>query len=169
MSYKTILLHLDQSSHLPQRIRSAAKLARRLEAHLVGVATSGLSRFMQTGVATDGDPAWLADQLDLLRRRAAERLARFAQLALQDGALAIETRQLDDDDIGGLCLQARYSDLLVLGQPDPAEMLSGWPADLVPNVVLHGARPVLHRRGRCWWPGMAGPRRHAQWWPRCRC
>jgi nucleotide-binding universal stress UspA family protein len=143
MSYKSILLHLEPSSHLPQRIAFAAALARRMDAHLIGVATSGVSRFVETGVAMGGDPPLLAEHLQYLRKRAKQLVGDFAQLAQNDGPLSFETRQLEDDDSGALCLQARYCDLLVLGQQDPHEAPASWPDDLVPYVVLNGARPVL--------------------------
>lgn len=143
MSYKTILLHLDDSSGLAERIRVATVLAIRMEAHLIGVATSGVSRFLQRSVAMDADGSVLAEHLGYLRGKAGQLLERFAQAAPQEGVVSIEPRLIDDDDIGGLCLQARYSDLLVLGQPDPAAAAPGRPEDLVPSVVLNGGRPVL--------------------------
>ncbi len=143
MSYKTILLHLDDSTHLQQRSALARDLALRMDAHLVAVATSGVSRFLYSAGAMEINAALMADHLGALRSRAADRLARFTQQLPPDGTLLFETRQLDDDDFGGLCLQARYSDLLVLGQPDPAEVPASWPEQLVPYVVLNGGRPVL--------------------------
>ena len=38
MSYRTIVVHVDESRHAPQRIRLAARLAGEHEAHLVGQA-----------------------------------------------------------------------------------------------------------------------------------
>jgi nucleotide-binding universal stress UspA family protein len=143
MSYKTILLHLDESAHLPQRIALASALAQQMQAHLVGLATSGVTRLMYSGGAIEIDAALLADHVALLRHRAAGRLARFSQLVPPSAALSTETRQLDDDEFGGLCLQARYSDLLVLGQSDPDERPGSWPEELVPYVVLNSPRPVL--------------------------
>ncbi len=147
MSYKTILLHLDQSSHVEARTRLAHALAQRMQAHLIGVATSGVSRFMQGSAAmgihgaTALDPI-LAEHIGYLHARADALLATFKQHASPDAAAAVpvEARRLDDDDYGGLCLQARYCDLLVLGQPDPD---SGAAPDLAPYVALNGGRPVL--------------------------
>lgn len=145
MSYKTILLHLDQSPHVEARTRLAHALAQRMQAHLIGVATSGVSRFMQGSAAigihgaTALDPI-LAEHIGFLHARADALLATFQQHASPAAAISVEARRLDDDDYGGLCLQARYCDLLVLGQPDPD---SGAAPDLAPYVALNGGRPVL--------------------------
>ena len=45
MSYKTILVHVDQSPHAPARIALAARIAAEQGAHLIGAAMTGISRY----------------------------------------------------------------------------------------------------------------------------
>jgi nucleotide-binding universal stress UspA family protein len=145
VSYKTILLHLDQSPHVAKRTRLAHALAQRMQAHLIGVATSGVSRFMQGNAAMGihgpavADPI-LSEHIHFLYQQADALLAKFKQHDSPVAADSFEARRLDDDDYGGLCLQARYSDLLVLGQPD---VDSSAAPDLAPYVTVNGGRPVL--------------------------
>jgi nucleotide-binding universal stress UspA family protein len=143
MSYRTILLHLDDSPQLDERMRVATDLAARMQAHLVGVATCGIARFLGSGLALDGDAVALSDHLHYLRHRATGLLARFTRFCQAAGLASAEARPPADDDDGGLCLQARYCDLLVLGQPDPASDVPSWPEDAPAPVVIHGGRPVL--------------------------
>ena len=46
MSYKTILVHIDDTKHTQQRIQLAAELALQYQAHLIGVADTGAARFI---------------------------------------------------------------------------------------------------------------------------
>ena len=58
MSYKTILVHIDDTSRSPYRIQLAAELAIKLDAHLVGIADTGVSRFIyQDGNINGVDPS----------------------------------------------------------------------------------------------------------------
>lgn len=144
MSYKTILVHLDQSKHNAERSRVAADLAQQHQAHLVGAAPTGLSRFAypHNPAAAPAAPA-LAGHLAFLRQRAETALAGFDALAAQRGIASCERRLVDDETEAGLVLQARYSDLLVLSQTDPDEASPNLIAALPAYAVLHCARPVL--------------------------
>ena len=42
MSYKTILVHVDESRHLTRRVEIAAGIAALHGAHLIGVAVTGV-------------------------------------------------------------------------------------------------------------------------------
>lgn len=143
MSYKTILLHLDESPQLQERMRVATALAARMQAHLTGVATSGIARFLGSGLAMDGDAVALSDHLHYLRHRATGLLERFTQFCQSAQLASTEARAPADDDHGGLCLQARYCDLLVMGQPDPASQTPSWPEDAPDHVIVNCGRPVL--------------------------
>jgi hypothetical protein len=44
MNYKTILVHVDESTHATARITLATELALQHDAHLVGVALTGVLR-----------------------------------------------------------------------------------------------------------------------------
>lgn len=138
MSYKTILVHVDQSRHLGLRVAAAASLAVADNAHLIGLAMSGISRFAYPS----GAPT-LAAHLATLRARAAGALAEFEALARGLGVASFETRLVDDDAAGGISVQARYCDLVVLGQTDLRDPSPAVLPDFPEYVLMHCGRPVL--------------------------
>jgi len=143
MSYKTILVHVDQSRHAAARIKIAAEIAVTENAHLIGAAMTGLSRFVYRDSAIDLTRTIVANHIDSLNQRANQALAEFDAIAKQIGVLSYEKRRGDDDPEGGLSLQARYSDLVVVSQTDPDEPVSKVISDLPEYVMLNCARPVL--------------------------
>ena len=142
MTYRTILVHADLSRHAPQRIRFAATLARAFAAHLVGGAMTGVSRFLMPASMAMGGPM-IAEQVELMRDSAEQALAQFDALADQTGAPSFERRLVQDDFDGGMALQARYADLVVLSQTDPDHPVPGDWNDLPEYVLLNAVRPVL--------------------------
>jgi nucleotide-binding universal stress UspA family protein len=143
MSFKTILVHVDQSEHNAARVRIAAKIAIAENAHLVGAAMPGISRFIYQDRAIDLNRTVVSTHVDALREGATKALNEFETIAGQMGVLSCEMRLVIDEPEAGLCLQARYSDLVVVGQADPEESTSRVIADLPEFVVLNCARPVL--------------------------
>ncbi|OWY30537.1 universal stress protein [Herbaspirillum robiniae] len=138
MSYKSILVHVDQSRHAAQRIRIAAEIARAQHAHLIGSAMTGISSFIQMEGA-----AFVATHIDGFRDRALAALEVFDGISRSVGVLSYEKRFIDDDVEGGLALQARYADLVVLSQSDLDEPDSSFIVDLPEYVMLNAPRPVL--------------------------
>ena len=142
MRYKTILVHVDGSTHAAVRIRHAARLAVAHEAHLVGAAFSGISRYADAIVA-ELAAATMAERA-ALRQQNETALAQFDAIAEAEGVLSHERRQVDDDPAGGLSLQARYADLIVVSQTDLDEPASTRLIGALPEqVVLDGGRAVL--------------------------
>jgi len=140
MGYKTILVHVDASAASSDRIRLAAGLARAAGAHLVGSALTGVSRFVSPAMAACGD-ARLAERCAALRRDAALALQRFDALVRAEALLSSEARLIDDDADGGMSVQARYCDLVVVGQAGAAA--PGQRDDLPEYLLLTSTRPVL--------------------------
>jgi nucleotide-binding universal stress UspA family protein len=143
MSYKTVLVHVDKSEHASERIKLAATVAMTENAHLIGTAMTGASRYLQR-------PKMLAEfgphfklHLELLRQRATRGLEEFEAVALKVGIPSFEKRLVDDEAGGGVCLQARYCDLVVIGQIDPEEMSPVVMPDFPQYVVINSGRPVL--------------------------
>lgn len=120
MSYKTILVHVDESSHAERRIEAAARIALADNAHLVGIAMSGVPAFMlyDPTALNPADPA-KAPYLEHLRQRAAQALARFEKIAARMGLPSSETRIIENVDERDISQLARCADLVVLGQHDP--------------------------------------------------
>jgi len=139
MGYKTILVHADEAPHSGARILLAAELALQQGAHVIGVATTGISRFLYQGEAVDERDPNLARHLDVLRERASHALAEFTPRLRHVGVQSFEQRVLDDEPGAGISLLARHADLVVIGQSDPRQRGPDVPAE-----VLSGAgRPVL--------------------------
>jgi nucleotide-binding universal stress UspA family protein len=143
MSYKTVLVHVDESEHASERIKLAAAVAMAENAHLIGTATTGASRFIRrTQMLAELDPNFLI-HLEFLRQRAKRGLEEFERVAQKIGIPSFEKRLVDDEAGGGVCLQARYCDLVVIGQNDPQEVSPVVMPDFPQYVVLNSGRPVL--------------------------
>ena len=143
MAYKTILVHVDRSPHAEARIALAARVAAAQGAHLIGAAMTGISRFIYHGATVDMARTVLAAQLDVLTNKANDALARFEVLAAAVDGLSFERRLIDDDAAGGLALQARYADLVVVSQFDEDDPIARIDPDLPAYVMLNSAHPVL--------------------------
>lgn len=143
MSYKTILVHVDESEHACERIKLASAVAMAENAHLIGTATTGASRYIQrTRMLAEIDPNFVI-HLEFLRKRANRGLEEFETTAQKLGIPSFEKRLVDDEAGGGVCLQARYCDLIVIGQIDPDEPSPVVMPDFPQYVVLNSGRPVL--------------------------
>lgn len=143
MPYKTVLVHVDESRHASERIKIAAAIAMAENAHLIGTAMTGASRYLaQARMLAELDPNVKA-QLDFLHARAMRGLDDFDATAQKLGLTSFEKRLVDDEAGGGICLQARYADLVVIGQNDPNELSPVVMPDFPEYVVLYSGRPVL--------------------------
>jgi nucleotide-binding universal stress UspA family protein len=140
MAYKTILVHVDLSVHAPARIRFAAALANAHNAHMVGVATTGVSRFMSIDTL---EPTVLAGCLDHMQEQARQSLLQYEALARECCASSWDGRLVADDPENALVLMSRFVDLLVLSQTDPNNTPASTVRDLPEYVVLNATRPVL--------------------------
>jgi nucleotide-binding universal stress UspA family protein len=143
MSYKTILVHVDESRHLPSRVAVAAQIAIREDAHLVGAAMTGISRFIRDTAGDDASDPALAPYLGMLRQRANRALEAFDKLAAEAGVSTYEKRLIDDEAAGGISLQARFCDLVVVGQDDPDERSPAVMSGFAEYVVMSGSAPTL--------------------------
>lgn len=142
MSYKTILVHVDESARASERIKIAAAMAMAENAHLIGTAVTGTSRYLIQERTLDTDPN-LRRHLDALRERAQRGLVEFEECVRKLALDSYETRLVDDEAGAGICLHARYADLVVIGQYDRDEVLPVVMQDFPQYVVLNCGRPVL--------------------------
>ncbi|PUA19466.1 universal stress protein [Glaciimonas sp. PCH181] len=143
MSYKTILVHVDQSRHAAARIRIAAEIALAENAHLIGSAMTGISRIMYQDAAVDMAWTVVAAELDNLKEQAEKALTEFDAIAQQMGVLSYEKRLVNDEPGDALSLQGRYSDLVVISQTDVDETCSRVISGMPEYVMLNCGRPVL--------------------------
>lgn len=143
MAYKTILVHVDDARNIDARIELAANLALAENAHLIGTAMTGISRFLFESVAPGTGMPSVEPYLKTLRERAQNALNKFESIAQRMGVPSFEKRLADDEAAGGIALQARYCDLVVLGQYDPDGTASSVYADLPEYVAMNSGCAVL--------------------------
>lgn len=141
MDYRTILVHLDRSLAADARIALAARLAGEHQAHLVGLAQTGVSEFVRDlalpGVYLDG----LAPLFAQLRQDAEGCAARFDAAARQAGLVSFEHRIGDEDPANALATCAMYADLAILSRHDPARGDGG--SDIPEYVAMNAPCPVI--------------------------
>ena len=143
MTYKTILVHVDESSRCAMRTDFAADLANRFESHLIGAAITGVSRFIyQDGNLGAADPN-LSLHLNYLKERAEAASAKFRSRVDELGVASSEVAVVNDEAGGGMGLLARYSDLLIIGQTNRDEPSPSVLPDFPEYLVLNTGRPVL--------------------------
>lgn len=143
MTYKTVLLHIDDGAGRDARVAMAASVAQACGGHLTGVALTGVSRLpYQHQPDLDADPN-LTLHLNFLRERAARALDGFEQQASSFGVASYEQRVVDDEAAGGISLLARYADLVVISQYNAADKSPSVMRDFPAYVLLHSGRPVL--------------------------
>jgi nucleotide-binding universal stress UspA family protein len=143
MSYKTILVHVDNERNIDARLKLAIKLALAGNAHLIGMATTGVSQFLRESVAVDPIYPGMLPYLDTLQKRAEETMRKFETLVQASGLTSYEARFADDDPAIALSAQARYADLCILGQFDPGSSDRSSYANLPADVAFHGGGAVL--------------------------
>jgi nucleotide-binding universal stress UspA family protein len=138
MSYKTILVHLDDGARRSERLQLGLQLAADFDAHLVALFALDAARIPSYALAEAGP---LVHEIELRRRKEAAAAAEseFRQAQRKSAAKA-EWRLSMDSALSALRLSARYADLVIAGQPEPGEPLAvGFAGDLVLSV----GRPVL--------------------------
>ncbi|PRC91675.1 universal stress protein [Solimicrobium silvestre] len=143
MTYKTILVHIDDTSRSPSRIQLAAQLAMKQDAHLLAIADTGVSRFIyQDGNINGVDPSLLS-HLEYLRERATQNVVDFKIQAAKLGVTSFSSEITQDDACGGIGLRARYCDLVIVGQTNPDEASPAVMDDFPEYMILNSGRPVL--------------------------
>lgn len=142
MSYKTILVHIDNSEHCRERIAIASKLAIKHDSHLIGL-YSVLKPEIPGYVQADLSPNALAEIDD--RMHSAEEDARvlFQTCVAASDVAMNEWRVADGEPVRAVTLHARHSDLVVIGQGDPDDRYTAVRRDFPAQVILECGRPVL--------------------------
>jgi nucleotide-binding universal stress UspA family protein len=141
MSYKTILVHVDESRHLRSRVNLASQIAMTESAHLIGASMTGISHYLDTtGLTVD---TAMQAYLNSLRERAERALDAFDEMAQGAGVLSTEKRLVDDEAATGISLHARYCDLVVVGQDDLDEPSPAVNAGFPEYVALSSGSPTL--------------------------
>ena len=141
MSYKTILVHCDASRNVGSRLAAAADVAQRFEARLVGVHAREPFEVLSF---TDGGMA-MGPLMEAYRAGcdAAEKTAASAYTKATKGRnFPSEWRVAEAFSDDAIALNARYADLLIVGQADPDDP-AGSRNDLPEAMAFATGRPVL--------------------------
>jgi nucleotide-binding universal stress UspA family protein len=138
--YKTLLVHYDAGRTAPKRLETAIQVAAMSDAHVICL------------FALDAEPipthAFEARELivETQKRVRAERLAAaragYEDCLRRSGYAKCEWRDTGADALGAVALQARYVDLVVIGQQND-EWPSGVSKELERALPLSTGRPVL--------------------------
>jgi nucleotide-binding universal stress UspA family protein len=143
MPYKTILVHLDVGARAGARLDLACQLARRFDAHLVGVHALTEIRVPSYAVMIAGQGGQLAEFQAHAAAELRERSeALFRKRVAAAGLDKTEYRATRVDAVESVSLHARYADLVVAGQPNDADA-SGVEPDFIERILLAAGRPVL--------------------------
>ena len=141
MSYKTILVHMDNSARASACLDIAVRLARRHNAHLVGLHALTRVELPSYALAVAGDTI-LEFQKRMGNESAGRAEAVFRKTIEREALPSAEGRFSFDDATEAVSLHARYADLIVLSQPDPSGEGSVT-SEFAPLVTLRAGRPVL--------------------------
>lgn len=141
MSYKSILVHVDNSRACAARLAVAINLAREFGAHLTGLYLMPGLTVPPPYIVAEVGPDLMQAQEEAAAARAEEAREAF-EAATRGTSLATEWRTAEGGRARSIELHGRYCDLIVLGQADPEDpaCVSGGLAD---KVVLESGRPVL--------------------------
>lgn len=143
MSYRTILVHVDDTRHVQQCVHVAANIAKRESAHLIGAAATGIrTPLYPAGIVDPYLPEFPAGA-EQVHDRINRALSVFDAAVRRIGVASFETRLIDGEPGQAISMLARHCDLAVLGQSDPDDPAPLAPSDFPQHVILHCARPVL--------------------------
>ena len=143
MTYRSLLVHLDQDPLCAARSQAAMRLARALDCHLVGVAPTGLIDLPVSAHAAASLADFAALAWDTLRDQAERATDRFRDACRAAGVTSCEAVVDESAQAPSLVRHAHCSDLTLLTQANPASASYRSERDVVEQVLLYSARPTL--------------------------
>ncbi len=143
MTYRSLLVHVNQDPLCRARTQAAIRLAKDLDCHLVGLAPTGLIDIPVFAEATTAYSEFATLAWDTLRDRAQLAAHRFRNDCEAAGIKSFEAVVDESEEAASLVRHAHCSDLTLLTQADPGAPGHGGAQALVEQVVLHSARPTL--------------------------
>lgn len=141
MALKDLFIYVNGSKHRTKRIDFAARLAERLDAHLIGLYT--IPEFYIPGFALAHIPVDVLEaQRRLIKEQCHKAKADF-EARMQKGGVKWEWRETEGDPSEVAVVHARYADLAIVGQNDPDEEIPEPQLSVPERIVLEAGRPVL--------------------------
>jgi nucleotide-binding universal stress UspA family protein len=142
MTYESILVPVDPSAESPATLGAAVRLACDFGAQLIGMYLDRLPEMTPSVAALLPDGV-----VEQYLRGAGERQRSaeddFRQTAAAGGVTDVEWRAPTGSPIDSVVAHGRCADLVVVGQPQPAETGWSFSAQLVAAVLLESGRPLL--------------------------
>lgn len=142
MTYKTLLMHVDGAPSFDERFEVAARLAKRHDAHLVGLAPTGIA-MLPVGDYMGGSAALMTQVQAQLDESANAAAKRFESLCQSHGVASHEVRLVKDSAVEAMLVHARYADLIVLSQAGDGGDMNTVGTGFIEQVLLGAGRPVL--------------------------
>jgi len=143
MSYKTILVCLTTETNAERLMKAACHLARRFDAHLIGLHTRQ-AMLVHPGVAVHLTPQSIEAFQDAQTRQAEQIRTVFEQRTAKE-TFPNEWRLVDADSgsaSGQIVEQARRADLVIMSQADPEHDRADQ-SDIQRDVIQGCGRPVI--------------------------
>jgi len=141
MSYKDILVHVDDAGLNGAHIETALQLAKQHDAHITGLhvlAQPYIPAYVQAQIG----PEVIEMQIEQAREAATVALAEFEKQASSAG-LTVDSVIVEGQNDQVLSDHARCADILVIGQNDPDEVQFNGDKSLPDRLILATGRPVL--------------------------
>ena len=143
MTYRSLLVFLDQDPGCAARTQIAIRLAKDHDCHLVGVAPTGLVDVLASPDAAATLVEFAGMARNALREEAEGATRRFSAACRAAGLKSVEAVVDEADKARSLVRHAHCSDLTLLTQADTTAPGHRRAQDLVEQVVLNSARPTL--------------------------
>lgn len=140
MSYKTLLVHLDDSERCNTRVELALDLASRWNAHLIGLYV--VCQDLLEPLHRRDEPLKLAAYERLCEERRKQAEVRFLDAAKRAGR-SVEWRAPAGPVTETAILHARHADLLVLGQTDPNDRKTYIASHFLEDVLMGSGCPAI--------------------------
>lgn len=143
MSYKNILVHIDDSEACVERVAAAVALAKRQDAQVTGIALA-LESTISTYIGIDIPSSLNKEQQELVKNAAKSAVSKFEAAASEAGVEYV-SRTLTCSATKAparLAFFARHADLTFLGQPNPKDRGAPFQESLMDGVLQHSGRPI---------------------------
>lgn len=141
MALRDILVHMDDHESCKARLAAAVGIATKHNAHLTGLfvmPSAAIPGYMDVQIPLD-----LIQMHEDRMKEIAQSVEKLFEQATQSSDLSSEWRCLQGYAPDIIADHGHYSDLIVIGQHDPAVNLGARNDEIPDHVVLSSGRPVL--------------------------
>ena len=144
MSYKTLVVHLDDGPRCAARVALAGRLAGQFGARLIGIVATGLPDVIVTmNRAVPDSVECIVLSAAQLRAQADAAAHAFERQCAAAGTASFESRVVVSEAVDAVVRHGRCSDLVIVGQTDRNATPDGVAFDFPQQVLLHTGTPTL--------------------------